>query len=515
MIYYFRSDRSESPSPRETSRPSQVQPLVKGVVETNTPFYYCTLHLWFLLFGFGPLQARLLSALAGILCLPMLFLVAKHLYDTRTGLISALLLAVSQLGIRYSQEARTYELLLLLFLATLYFFLIATSRRSAFAWCCFTVCAVLMVGTHYYGVFAIVGLAAYMVLYWRTRSVPLTWIAGAAAAGLVALLPWLVFALPGNVHKVAAFSQQPWFAVNRWTIIFTMGQFNNGAVWGFHGPVPRWGYVQGGLGLLFTGPVVVMVWQWLRKGEDAASDSERSATSFALILWLIPVLMIVALGLVNIPYDVRFVAFCIAPYYILTAAGICRLRSTPLKLVIVAAILCYSGIALRANYFIPYKENYRDAVRYISQRQWEDDCYAFVPFGDPPWCWPIYTSVIPTRRIIPGMDESSWTDCRRIWVVSYKRVSDVPPPQWQELLQKLKANRRKSEEQQFFWVGVELYVKEIMGTNSSQKGGRRRTAESRRRREDPARGSLAALRVVPSAASTPGIPVSRRESSPL
>jgi hypothetical protein len=458
MIYYFKNDRSESPSPRETSPPSQVQPMAKGLVEGNTPLYFCTLHQWFCLFGFGSLQARLLSAVAGILCFPMLFLVAKYLYDTSTGLISALLLAVSQLGVRYSQEARPYELLLLLFLATLYFFLIATSRRSAFAWCCCTVCAVLMVGTHYYGVFAIVGLAAYMVLYWRTRSVPLTWIGGAGAAGLATLLPWLVFALPGQVHKVAAFPQPPWFALNRWTLIITLSRFNNGAVWGFYGWPPRWAYAAVGFGLLFTGPAVLMAWRLLRKRENALSDSERSATSLALILWLLPLLMIVALGLVNIPYDVRFVAFCIAPYYILTAAGICRLQSMPLKVVIVTVILCYSGGALRANYFIPYKENYRDAVRYISQRHWEDDCYAFVPSGDPPWSWAIYTSVIPARRIIPGQDESSWADCRRIWVFSYKRVSDVPPHEWQELLQKLKANRQKTEDQQFFWVGVELYT---------------------------------------------------------
>jgi uncharacterized membrane protein len=458
MIYYFKSDRPQSPSPRQTSPNSQVQPLVPGLGETNTPLYYLTLHLWFYLFGFGPLQARLLSAMAGILCLPMLFFVAKQLYDTRTGLISALLLAVSQLGIRYSQEARPYALFLLLFLATLLFFLISTSRRSAFAWCCCTVCGVLMVGTHYFGAFAIVALSAYMVLYWRARSVPLPWIGGAAAAGLVTLLPWLIYVLAGQVHLVTASPQPPWLALNRWTAIIIVSRFNNGAVWGFYGWPPRWAYGAVGLSLLLTGPALVMAWRWLRKGKDAAGDCERSATSFALILWLLPLLMIVALGFLNIPFDVRYVAFCIAPYYILTAAGICRLQSMPLKVVVVTVILGYSVGALRANYFIPYKENYRDAVSYISQRHAEDDCYAFVPFGNPPWCWPIYTSVVPARRIVPGQDEPWRADCRRIWVVSYKRVSDVPPPQWQELLQKLRANCQKTEDQQFFWVGVELYT---------------------------------------------------------
>jgi uncharacterized membrane protein len=102
-------------------------------LEWNPPLYHYALHEWIRIFGFGVFQARLMSAVAGILCLPLVFLIAKRLYGMNTALLATLLTAVSQLGIRYSQEIRPYELAFLFFLATVYFFLIATEKQSLFA----------------------------------------------------------------------------------------------------------------------------------------------------------------------------------------------------------------------------------------------------------------------------------------------------------------------------------------------------------------------------------------------
>ena len=105
--------------------PAAGQPL-----ELNPPVYFVILHGWLRAFGAGGLQARLLSAAAGVLSLPLLYLLGRGLFDAGTGLRAALILAVSQLGVMYSQEARSHELVLLFSLATAYCFHIARTRHQ-------------------------------------------------------------------------------------------------------------------------------------------------------------------------------------------------------------------------------------------------------------------------------------------------------------------------------------------------------------------------------------------------
>jgi hypothetical protein len=391
-----------------------------------------------------------------------MFVAAVRLFDTTTALTATLFLAVSQLAIQYSQEVRCYELLFLLLLATLYFFVIATSRRVLAAWCGCTLCAILMVATHYYGAFAAAAFAAYVGLHRRERLVPLTWIAGAALAGCAALLPWAAFAVKAQASVLVA---RPWNPVS-WTNIFgTLNRFNNGAVDGLHSYVPRWTFGVGGL--LFTCPVIMTASSWFKRAGDG-SGAARNSTSLCLVLWLTPLVLALLAGLAIGNYDVRYATLCTAPYYILVARGISRLPSIALRRGWVLALLFYSCYALRANYYIPYKENFRDAAAYVAARSVGNQCYAFVPDGAPPLPWAIYTSGSPMKVITPRQRPPSFSDCRGIWVTTSQRVKPadwillsgglVPlEPLWREWLEALRASRSKSDEQQFYLVTVELY----------------------------------------------------------
>src|SRR6185295_5035209 len=76
-------------------------------------------------------------------------------------------------------------------------------------------------------------------------------------------------------------------------------------------------------------------------------------------------------------YDARYIAYCAIPYYILVARGWSQLKSpVPRILVILVGLTC-SIYALRAVYFIPYKQNYRDALAYVSGHSKSGDCYAY------------------------------------------------------------------------------------------------------------------------------------------
>ncbi len=442
----------------ETPRPSFGWPARAAPVwEANPPLYFMALHGWLALFGAQPVQARMMSAAAGVLALIMIFAVGGELFDQPTALIATLLLAVSQIGVAFSQEARSYELLLLLFLTTWYLFVIAQSRRSSLAWCGFVVTAVLMVGTHYYGAFALLAMILYLAARWRSAPISWGWIAGAAATWTATLLPWMIFVFVSG-RSVGAPDRR---SVVHWTTaVSTLNKFNNGAIAGLLNTMPRWTFLVGTL--LFTVPALMAIVGWL-KDRDGAGSARANGTLMCLLTGLVPVSCVIALTIVaGAPFDIRYVSFCIAPYYLLAAAGIRRVRSLALRAVVIAAIVAYSGLALSANYHIPYKEDYRGAAAYVMNRALERDCYTFVPFGAPPVGWMIYMPGPPGATLISPEQVERSDECQRIWVVTFERgygpEEGSIPDSWQAWRRGFTASHRQIDLQQFFLIRVELYT---------------------------------------------------------
>jgi mannosyltransferase len=75
--------------------------------------YYVLLRFWILL-GDSEFTVRLLSVISAVATVPVVYFLGKSLFDARVGLIAALLLAMNAFHIQYSQEARSYSLLLTL-----------------------------------------------------------------------------------------------------------------------------------------------------------------------------------------------------------------------------------------------------------------------------------------------------------------------------------------------------------------------------------------------------------------
>jgi mannosyltransferase len=91
---------------------------IAGLLERDghPPLYYYVLHLWMEIVGTGASAVRALSAIFGLAAIAMIFVVGRRLGGARLGAWSAAVLAVMPYGIRYSSEARMYELVTLLVL---------------------------------------------------------------------------------------------------------------------------------------------------------------------------------------------------------------------------------------------------------------------------------------------------------------------------------------------------------------------------------------------------------------
>lgn len=175
--------------------------------ERSPPLYYLLAWPWAKLFGTGEVGLRSLSALVGTATVPAAWFAARELAQRRAGLVTAGLVAVSPLLVWYSQEARSYALLVLFATLALGYFaraLRTAGPRPIWAWAAMSALALL---SHYFAIFLIAPQAAYLAL--RARPSRRTAFAAGAAVGAVALalLP-LALAQQGD-GRADSFADRP------------------------------------------------------------------------------------------------------------------------------------------------------------------------------------------------------------------------------------------------------------------------------------------------------------------
>ena len=159
-----------------------------GFSESAPPLYYAVAWVWTQLTGTSPYGLRSLSALCGVLLIPVAYLLGRELRGRRTGLLAAALVAVNPMLLWYSQEARAYAMLALFCALSLLYCLRALRdgrRRNLTLWGVFSA---LALATHYFAVFP---LAAEIVLLLRRRgraTLRGLWIVGLVAAALAPLV---------------------------------------------------------------------------------------------------------------------------------------------------------------------------------------------------------------------------------------------------------------------------------------------------------------------------------------
>jgi uncharacterized membrane protein len=157
--------------------------------ESNPPLYYVLAWGWAKAFGTGEIGLRSLSALFGAATVPVAYLIVRELASNRAGLIAAAIAAVNPMLIWYSQEARSYALLVFFGALSLLFFVRAlrTGRgRDLGLW---ALASALALCSHYFAVFAVAIEAVWLLVALRSRWRLTVLAVGAVVAVGLALLP--------------------------------------------------------------------------------------------------------------------------------------------------------------------------------------------------------------------------------------------------------------------------------------------------------------------------------------
>lgn len=133
--------------------------------------YYALLRFWIFL-GDNEFTVRLLSVGFAVITVPLVYLLGKRLFHTKVGLIAAVLLAVNAFHIQYSQEARSYALVVLLVTLSSLFFARGVERPSSWrSWDGYAVFTAAAIYAHWYALLVLVAQLCSLAFLPR-RNVP-------------------------------------------------------------------------------------------------------------------------------------------------------------------------------------------------------------------------------------------------------------------------------------------------------------------------------------------------------
>jgi 4-amino-4-deoxy-L-arabinose transferase-like glycosyltransferase len=154
-----------------------------GSSESAPPLYYVLAWLWAQVTGTGEFGLRSLSALAGVLTIPVAYLLGAELRERRTGIAGAALVAANPMLVWYSQEARAYALFALLTAVSFLYFLRALDRGGRRDFVLWGIFSALALATHYFAIFPLATEALWLL--YRRRRAAASGIAIIGAAGLL------------------------------------------------------------------------------------------------------------------------------------------------------------------------------------------------------------------------------------------------------------------------------------------------------------------------------------------
>jgi mannosyltransferase len=320
--------------------------------ESTPPFYYGVAWVWARIFGFGEAGLRSLSAVCGVLVVPLTYAVGRKLFTRRTGLIVAALAACNPLLIWYSQEARAYEMVVLLAGVSLLAFVYAKDDATPRAVAVWTAASALAVATEYYAAVLIIPEALWL-LYRHSRS-------RAMIVGVGALVVWCLPLLWFAISQHAT-GHAKWIAPI--PIGHRVGEIFPQFLIGFGAPG---GNVLSRVAEAAALAALVLLGVRLRRGE-----ARSGAALAALILLAGAVLnvLLIAVGIDNLIS--RNVIVLWLPAAVLVAAGLAIRGRAAIAGLALAAALCgigvaaAIGVALDRNYQRP---EWRGVVRVLGAR---------------------------------------------------------------------------------------------------------------------------------------------------
>src|SRR3954469_17688361 len=283
--------------------------------EANMALYYLALRPW-THFGDSEAWVRLLSAVFGILTIPMLYQFARRMNGERVAWIAALVAATNACLVQFSQEGRSYSLLMLLAVLSFYFFARTIEEQNFWPAMMYVVVTAASLYTHFFA--ALMVCAQIASLLWLPQGkVPWRKLLISYFAMAAAVVPIAVYVLRNDVGQLYWVQPTTISEVYKLFIFFAGGSKAVAAV-------------LSGVSLLACGLAIANFSKELRRRSE---DSWKLALVLA---WIFVPLAIAVLVSLHRPIFVhRYLLISLPGYLLLVALGLSKLR----KRTLVAALV--------------------------------------------------------------------------------------------------------------------------------------------------------------------------------
>ena len=359
--------------------------------DCTPPLYYIILHYWVGMFGASEFSLRFLSVIFGSFSIYFLYKIGALLFNKNIGILSSLIISLSSFHIYYSQEARSYSLMVLLTLLSLYFLIkILTSRNLAVS-IGYIIVSILLIYTHIYGIFIIVVQNIYILtLYLLSHKTIKTnvfkvWILFQSII-VIAYMPWIFFGLIKQIELVHHYHWYP--APKIMQIISTIRQYSGSSrifliffpVFAFLSTV--------GFKIDYKKP---MDWKNLfdsiKKLNVVLYISEASKIYFLLLWFILPIILPFLISIYITPiYVIRLTITASLAFYIITAKGINdiiekHLKSKWIKLTIISILIIFSARSIWESYNTIKNEQWKEVTNFVNHNASSGDLIVFYP-GD-------------------------------------------------------------------------------------------------------------------------------------
>jgi mannosyltransferase len=330
--------------------------------EANMSLYYLLLHYW-LYCGGSEFFVRALSVFFAAASVPLIYLLGRRLFDSRVGLVAAALLAVNAYHVQYSQDARSYSLMVFLCLLSSLYFLKSLNEPSRRNRAVYVLGSALAVYAQFYSVLLVIAQWASLRTLDR-RQIPQQirrdwrWIA-------LLVSPVLIFVATTGTGPLR-WVQRPGLK-DIW--IFAGYLTGNGGTW------LLLAYAAAGVA------ACIPVWRTRALRRVSWEDWRYR---FLLCWLLLPILLTLGVSLIKPLFVPRYFIFCLPALLLLAACGIARLRTVAL----VPALLCVLFVSLQgtAGYYRRdldiQRDDWQAATQYMLNHAQPGDALLFhVPMG--------------------------------------------------------------------------------------------------------------------------------------
>jgi hypothetical protein len=388
--------------------------------EANMAFYYLLVRQW-LYFGDGEATLRSLSVIFAVVSIPVIYFVGVRAFQSRrAGLLAALLLSVNTAHIAYSQEARSYALLVLLCLLSLLFFLRLPEPGIANA-IAYVVVSALAVYAHFFAVFFL-GAQWCSLLWLRKAKVRWKQVFWSIAAIIILISPALYYML---LRRSGQLEHTPPIQFKDLIRLINFLAADGGR---FHRALAF-------LYLLCVGLAVCGLVGHLR----ADTGSRRNwSTVVMLCCFVVPAATTFCLSFWTPMFAMHYLLICLPPFVLLAAEGLAGLPSNVLQIAVASCIVLLSLGALRWYYDHP-KDDWRGMAAYVAEHSESGDAVVGCPAGvDRPFQY--YASKTPASAasrlsyLTPQALEAEVASHRstgaslttnRFWVVTWGATCDI------------------------------------------------------------------------------------------